>query len=216
MKTSILPLGLAILLCSCNLFGPRPQYTSVKVPWGSGYTYLPNCKTLVEYQGKSFKIQGVSIPVPQLGGSAQIGGVSLDPQVLNQAYQTTQTLDTSYHSTCALLPALVTDKEKYQAAVQSMVDTQNKLAQLAIGIQSAQKASSTTPAPAMVGATRQGGAEPPAPAEGPGESVKEKAIKETLNNWVAAYSKKSKEAVVKAPVKPNTDLGIPPAVLPKS
>ena len=196
MKTSLLPLGLAFLLCSCNLFGPRPQYTTVKVLWGSGYVYLPTCKQLVEYQGKSFKIQGVSIPVPQLGGSAQIGGVSLDPQVLNQAYQTTQILDTNYHSTCALLPALVNDKEKFQNAVQSMQDTQNKLAQLALGVQSAQKSSpavqlaatettkpaASSAAPPIVATTSKPVqvAEAAPPAEGPptggaNESVKEKA-----------------------------------------
>lgn len=231
MKTYLLPLGLAFLLCSCNLFGPRPQYSTVKVSWGNGYAYLPTCKQLVEYQGKSFKVQGVSIPVPQLGGNAQIGGISVDPQKLNDAYQTTQILDTNYHSTCELLPALVNDKEKFQDAVQKMQENQNKLAQLALGLQSAQKSSpavltvtSTTASaaesaaqpPVIAAAKSAHGSEPAAPAEGPpagvpNESVKAKAIKDTLDNWVAAYSKKTKAAVVNAPVKTNTALGIPPA-----
>ena len=67
----------------------------------------------------------------------------------------------------------------------------------------------------VAGAKPTDGSEPAAPAEGPDENVKEKAIKETLKNWVAAYSKKSKDAVIKTPVKANTDLGIPPAPLPR-
>jgi hypothetical protein len=97
-----------------------------------------------------------------------------------------------------------------------MQDAQIKLAQLAIGVQSAEKSTPAVQPPAVAAAAKRAdGAEAEAPAEGPNENIKEKAIKGTLNNWVAAYSKKSKAAVVQTPVKPNTDLGIPPAPLPK-
>src|SRR5437588_9956505 len=122
---------LPAILCSC-LGDGDPEYTKISVGWAPGYAYVPTCKTLVKYQATGIEIQGVSIPVPQLGGAAQIGGVKVDPTLLNRAYHTTQTLDTSYHNSCALLPSFTTEKAKFENAVQDMQDSQTKLQQLAM------------------------------------------------------------------------------------
>src|SRR5689334_19412153 len=130
-----LPVIVALLtlpLCSCPATdGPR----KIKVSWPPGYVYVPRCRPLVKYQGTSFEIQGVKVPVPALGGTAEVGGVKVDSKVLNQAYQTTQILDASYHQNCELLPSSTTDKEEFQRAVKEMKDSQTKLQQLAMGLQ---------------------------------------------------------------------------------
>jgi hypothetical protein len=210
MKTFMLPLSLVALLCSC-------QSSKIAVAWPPGYAYVPNCKPQVKYQGASFEIQGVKIPVPQLGGAAEVGGVKVDPKVLNQAYYTTQILDTSYHDNCELLRAFSTDKAKFEAAVQEMRDSQTKLAQLAISLQSAQQPTAspapqpttTTSAKPAASPAATTSAAKPATSPAPQPAAKAKAVKHRLANWVASYSKKSKAATVKTPAKPNTSLGLP-------
>jgi hypothetical protein len=213
MKTFILPVIVTVLLCSCEMFGPPREYTTIKVSWPPGTAYVPVCKTLVKYQATSVEVKGVTIPVPQLGGSAQVGGVAVDPKVLNQAYQTTQILDTYYHSTCALLPAYSTDKEKFENAVQGIQDSETKLTQLALSLQTAQQPAATPaaqPAPSPAAPPTASPAAKPAPSPASQPAAKAKAVKHRLANWVASYSKKSKAAIVKTPAKPNTALGLPP------
>ena len=203
------------LCCSC-------ETDRISVAWPPGHVNVPNCKPQVKYQGASFEIQGVKIPVPQLGGAAEVGGIKVDPKVLNQAYYTTQILDTSYHDNCELLRAFSTDKAKFEAAVQEMRDSQTKLQQLAMSLQVPQQpTASPAPQPATTAAAKPatGQAAQPAAAAGakpatspaPQPAAKAKAVKHRLANWVASYSKKNKAAIVKAPVKPNTALGLPPA-----
>lgn len=210
MRTFILPVIVAVLLCSCVT--EKPEYTTIRVSWPPGTAYVPVCKPLVKYQATSFEVKGVTIPVPQLGGSAQVGGVAVDPKVLNQAYQTTQILDTYYHSTCVLLPSYSTDKEKFEKAVQRMQASHTKLAQLALGLQTAQQPASPTPQPAAIPAPQPATTAAAKPAASPAlqPAAKAKAVEHRLDNWVASYSKKSKAAVVKTPAKPNTALGLPP------
>lgn len=217
MKTSILLLGIAVTVCCSSC---QETHRKIGVAWSPGYAYVPSCKPQVKYQGTSFEIQGVKIPVPQLGGTAEVGGVKIDPKVLNQAYQTTQILDTSYHSNCELLPSFSTDKAKFEAAVQEMRDSQVKLSQLALSIQTGKSTAETPSAPAanplkvaeappdlapavMTGSSAGGPATPAA--------AKKKATREKLNKWVATYSKKTKKEVVKTRAKPNAALGLPPA-----
>jgi len=209
MRILLASLSVALLFCSCV-----QDYTSIKVAWPPGYAYVPACKPLVKYQGTSFEVQGVKIPVPALGGTAEVGGVKIDPKVLNQAYQTTQTLDMSYHQNCSLLPSFSTDKERFEKAVERMQDSQTKLAQLALSIQSAQPAPSGLPAP--VSSTPANASAPLAVAEGPGgaarpAATKNRAAKHKLEKWVASYAKKNKAAIVNTPAKSNAALDLPPA-----
>lgn len=212
MKTSSLLCALIILalLSSCQT---DPQ--KIHVAWAPGYVYVPRCKPLVKYQGTSFEVQGVKIPVPQLGGNAEIGGIKVDPKVLNQAYQTTQLLDASYHQNCELLPSFSTDKDKFEAAVQRMNDSQTKLQQLAFTIIApvpnapAVAAAPAPPpgnAPLATAAVANGAtaATPP-----PTAAAQPAVVKKRLGKWVKSYAKKSKKAVVQEPVKANATLDLP-------
>ena len=217
MRTRGLIFGIvaAALCCSCE----SNKSNKIAVAWPPGYAYVPNCKPQVKYQGASFEIKGVKIPVPQLGGAAEVGGVKVDPKVLNQAYQTTQILDASYHSNCELLPSFSTDKKKFERAVQGMQASQTKLQQLAMSLQVAQQpAGSPAPQPAAAPVAQPATTAAAEPAASPASqpAVKTKAVKHRLANWVASYSKKSKAAIVETPAKPNAALGLPPtAPLPK-
>lgn len=216
MRILLVPLFVAILFSSCA----QQDHTKIKVAWEPGYAYVPVCKPLVKYQGSSFEVQGVKIPIPALGGNAEVGGVKVDPKVLNQAYQTTQTLDTYYHSTCALLPSYATDKKKFEKAVENMQDSQTKLAQLALSLQGAQQPSSGPEAPVMMSATATVAPNPETPVStsptiasraAPRSAGKSSAAKRKLEKWVASYAKKDKAAIVNTPAKPNTALDLPPA-----
>ena len=184
-------LAVAALLCSC---GTQSDQTKIAVSWPPGYAYVPVCKPMVKYQGTSFEIQGIKVPVPALGGGVEVGGVKIDPKTLNQAYQTTQTLDAYFRTTCPLLASYSSDKEKFEKAVAQMQDAQTKLAQLALSLQSPAQPAANQPAKAA--AAPVGAARPTA--------------KEKLAKWVASYSKKNKAAIVGAPAKLNATLGLPP------
>jgi hypothetical protein len=211
------------LVCSSCEDGPR----KIGVAWPPGYAYVPRCKPLVKYQGTGIEIQGVKIPVPQLGGAAEVGGVKIEPKVLNQAYQTTQILDQSYHADCGLLPAFTTDKEKFERAVQRMQDSQTKLQQLAMSLQGLQQGG-TAPAPAPVASVPEkrtpaanelqpivagssSAGNPEAGTASAPDGAKKAAAKKRLTKWVDSYAKKSKAAVVNTPAKANSTLGLPAA-----
>jgi hypothetical protein len=63
---------LAVLFSACA----QDKCYTLKTSWGP--VCLPRCKAVVQYQARSFTIKGVKIPVPQLGGDAQVGEVSWD------------------------------------------------------------------------------------------------------------------------------------------
>jgi hypothetical protein len=196
-------LAVPLLLCACP-WGPQPDQRKIAVAWPPGYAYVPVCKPMVKYQGTNFEIQGVTVPVPALGGPAEIGGVKMDPKVLNQAYQTTQTLDTYFRATCPYLASYSGNKEKFEQTVADMLAAQTKLAQLALSLQTSQQpAASSAAQPANTAASK--------PAASPAPQPTAKAKKVRLASWVASYSKKSKAAIVKTPAKPNTALGLPPS-----
>jgi hypothetical protein len=164
----------------------------------------------VKYQGKSFEIKGIKVPVPQLGGAAEIGGVSVDPKILNQAYQTTQILDAAYHQNCELLPSSTTDKETFQQAVQRMENSQTKLQQLALSLQTG---NGTAQSPQKKPKDQEGpGGLGPAVETGSsmaGEAPAEPAAARSLTKWVQSYAKGSKAAVIDTPAKANSTLGLP-------
>jgi hypothetical protein len=208
------------------MFGPPPDQRKIAVTWPPGYAYVPVCKEMVKYQATGFEIQGVKVSVPSLGGSGEVGGVKVDPKILNQAFQTTQTLDSYFRSTCPYLASYSGDKEKFEQTVADLLAAEIKLTQLAISLQAGQQpvttASTTSAKLAASPAAQAPAAAAAKPAVGatPQPAAKAKAVKHRLANWVASYSKKSKTAIVKTPVKPNTSLGLPaiaatPAPLPK-
>ena len=235
MKAFVLSGCVTALLCACA----EKDQTQIKVPWPPGVAYVPVCKPMVKYQGTSFEIQGVKVPVPALGGGVEVGGVKVDPKILNQAYQTTQTLDFYFRSTCPLLASYTTDKAKFEQAVEDMRAAQVKLTQLALSLQTAQPAA--TPAPLTASAPAKEGSKTPAqPAASPvGKAAaktavqpvasaaaeaqppaKNSAVKRKLARWVQAYAKTSKTKVVRTAPKPNTALDLPstaptPVPLPK-
>ena len=209
MKTSHILLVAVVLLSACA----EKDQRKIAVSWAPGYAYVPVCKEMVKYQATGFEIQGVKVSVPSLGGSAEVGGVKVDPKVLNQAYQTTQTLDNFFRGTCPYLASYSGNKEKFEQTVADMLAAQTKLTQLALSLQTAQQpATSPAPQPAASPAsqpTTAAAAKPEAsPAAQP--TAKAKKVKHRLANWVASYSKKSKAAIVKTPAKPNAALGLPP------
>ncbi len=234
MKVFVLLAWTTGLLCACA----EKDQTQIKVPWPPGVAYVPVCKPMVKYQGTSFEIQGVKVPVPALGGGVEVGGVKVDPKILNQAYQTTQTLDFYFRSTCPLLASYTTDKAKFEQAVEDMRAAQVKLTQLALSLETVQPAG--TPAPLTAIAPPKEGTKTAAqPAASSGEKApaktaaqpvtgsaaeqppaKKSAVKRKLAKWVQAYSKTSKAKVVRTPPKPNTALDLPstaptPVPLPK-
>jgi hypothetical protein len=233
MKTCGTLLVAVALLSAC---AQRADQTKISVSWPPGYAYVPVCKEMVRYHATGFEIQGIKVSVPSLGGSGEVGGVKIDPKVVNQAYQTTQTLDFYFRSTCPLLASYSTNQAKFEQAVEDMRAAQVKLTQLALLLQTAQLQASPAPTavnpPATEGtktATKPAASpvETPTSKQAPAASTagsttaKHKtAVKQKLAKWVDAYGKKSKAKVVRAPPKSNTTLGLPataptPAPLPK-
>lgn len=103
---------------------------SIKASWGP--VCVPRCEALVEYQAHSFTIKGVKIPIPQLGGTTEVGEVSWDAKVLNQAFQTTQLLDRQLQSDCQQLPAFASlGRNQFQRALDRMTAREYRLGQLA-------------------------------------------------------------------------------------
>jgi hypothetical protein len=115
-----------LLLSACA----QDKCYTLKTSWGP--VCLPRCKAVVEYQARSFTIKGVKIPVPQLGGDAQVGEVSWDAKVLNQAFQTTQLLDRQLQNDCQKLPVYASlGRDQFQLALDRMTDREYRLSQLA-------------------------------------------------------------------------------------
>jgi hypothetical protein len=116
----------AVLFSACA----QDKCYTLKTSWGP--VCLPRCKAVVEYQAHSFTIKGVKIPVPQLGGDAQVGEVSWDAKVLNHAFQTTQLLDRQLQNDCQQLPAYASlGRDQFQLALDRMTDREYRLGQLA-------------------------------------------------------------------------------------
>lgn len=131
---------LALLLvlaagCSSLQHVRRPDGTLVVVP---------KCVPVIQYQGRSFTIKGLTIPIPQVGTTVQVGEVVWDVHTLQTAAVVSQLIDLQRMSACAQLPvwaSSVVSQSDYEAKLTHLFDQETQLAQLAIIVQANDPAS---------------------------------------------------------------------------
>jgi len=115
---------------------PKPCYY-VSRPSGA-QVCLPYCRPLIKYQGNSFTIKGLTIPIPLENTTVTIGEVSWDTKTLQDAATVSQILDLKRISRCENLPLIVTsmtDEKQYQKILIEMYNDEIKITHLALFLQ---------------------------------------------------------------------------------
>ena len=124
---------LKCFLCAHILLLTGCDTITLHVSWQPQPVTIQKCKPVVKYQGTSFVASGVKIPIPQLGGTTEVGEVSLKPQTLNTLYREVAILDALRLQYCdARLMAAQISRAALEAANNRMLDQEDKIATLAL------------------------------------------------------------------------------------
>ncbi len=176
---------------------------------------------MVKYQGNSFEVTGVKIPIPALGGTSEIGGVKYDPQILNRAYETTQILNNHYVHQCELIQTdLNISKEKLDADIAKLRDYEEQLTQEALSVARDASPEASKPESMSTSTTTANVGTIPAAKVNTSPEVKSRSAlpsegrehKTTLARWVSTYSKTDEAGKViasRTKPKPRSVLGLP-------
>jgi hypothetical protein len=125
-----LTLMIAGYLMGCS----TPYCVEVKRP-SCQYVCIQQCKPLVEYQGTSFGIKGINIPIPQTGTTVNIGDTSWSKTILQTAASTSQVPDIqriSRYDRLAVIASSITDQKEYEQLLKQMYENEEKINQLAL------------------------------------------------------------------------------------
>ncbi len=102
-----------------------------QIKTSDGTLAVPTCCPMIKYSGTSITVKDIGLAIPH--SPVNIGGVTVEPKVIQEACDIVQILEQHRISTCQILPSYATiSKSKFSEALDAMQNDETALTQFAL------------------------------------------------------------------------------------